>query len=677
MKYNHLNTSTLKCFKFPELDGGNDAKTNQNNCLCDSLNLWYKNGRLQTRPGLCPKNSNVISVLKHSDYDEFEYCLHDVTVNYLETEYKIGTIGVSSDNFMYTLYIYFMASEYNVLPVGSLNFLRISSDNFKIPENIIFYTGKPQIGGGVFAFVTLKNVENLEEKSYNIYEINSNFTGWERVYDYYIPTVLINGRGNNYDIARAQTYNNLPNPKTLESQNLLNGRFYAYYTSDGYSNTFRLPVSDLSYDSVICRIYYTSSLYVEWKVSGQSILDTQNFMGSEVAFMVDHEKGMISFTKDGIDYPIPVMSTYSENNIRITATKKSPDGFAQVIDSTCSLTADGRLYLAGGKNGNQLIMCKGDNPLYFPQVSTVDVGGTEPITALSIQNRKIIAFKNNESYCVSLNKGDKINEISLLADNDKLFVSDDRLYAELISKSVGCRYKSTVCKVGDQTVWQGQDGEVYTLEGVGFDRVVKLTDSLHEDAEFEYMDAFAVSDGCYYILVSGNKAVACDLTKISNPKIYLWNFGNSFKLCGGFYRNAKLWFWCYEGNSGISYVASLTAENDLKVYYDEDGQIKSEIVKIKGFVKTIDYSFSGHNHKNVVESIYIALAGRGKVELKVNGKRQAMVDLRFSTDDYDKGEYKTVRLRPHLYDTEKVGFEISSDSHFAVGDIEIFYRKTN
>ena len=64
------------------------------------------------------------------------------------------------------------------------------------------------------------------------------------------------------------------------------------------------------------------------------------------------------------------------------------------------------------------------------------------------------------------------------------------------------------------------------------------------------------------------------------------------------------------------------------------------------------------------------------MEIKVNDRVIALADLRFSTDDYDKGEYKTIMLRPHLYDTEQIRLTISSDSDFAVGDIEIFYRKT-
>ncbi len=676
MKYTHLKPQPAKCFKLPLLNGGTDATGQSDNCLLKVQNLWFKDGRLQTRPGIFAKSENAQTIAKNSDFDEFDYRLHDVIVNYLNSEYRIATVGVNCDDFMYTLYIYFVASEGNVLSAGSLTFLRISSNSFKVPENITFYTGTAQTGGGVFALVSLKNCDNVSEKSYNIYEINSEFTQWERVYDFYIPTVLINGRGNNYETAFLEDSLSLKSPKALESQNLLNGRFHAYYTSDGRSNMFRLPVSDLSADSVVCRINYTPSLYVEWTVSGQSVVDRQSFMGSEIMLEVDREKGTLSFSKDGAAYAIPVMTYYNENNIKVTASKETINGFAQVVDSACSLTADGRIYLGGGLNGNILMLAKADNPLYFPQKSTVDVGGKEPITALSIQSKNIIAFKKSECYFVTLRKGDRINEIALLADNDKLFKSDDTFGCELISKTVGCDFKNTVCKIGDKTVWLGQDCEIYALNDIGFDGVRKLTGVISGNLDFEYTDSFAVTDGEYYILSDGNTAYALDMSSFSHPPVYNWHFATGDSICGGFYRGGRLWFLCYSHNSGIFYIASLSGETDVQMFYAEEAVAGSEIVKIEGFFETRDYPLSGHNHKNVVESIYLALSGKGRVAVKVNGKTAALVDLRFSTDDYDKGEYKTVMLRPHLYDTERVKLYISSDSDFAVGDIEIFYRKT-
>ncbi len=676
MKYSHLSPKTLKCFKMPTLNGGVDANARNNNCIIEGENLWFRGGRLQTRPGLVANTKNTIVVDKKSIYDEFDYRLHDVKINYLDSEYRIGTVGVCNDDFRYTLNIYFIASATNILPVGYLDFLRISSDSFKVPDNITFYTGEPQNGGGIFALITLKNVENYNEKSYNVYEINAEYTQWERVYDFYMPTIMINGRGNNYDLAYTENAISYQTPKVLESQNLLNGRFQAYYSSDGRSNMFRLPLANLSSDSVVCRIYYTTTFYVEWTVKGQAIVDTQKFMGVDVMLEVDREKGTLSFTQNSAPYAIPVIDTYTENNIKITATKEPKDGIAQVVDSACSLTADGRIYLAGGTNGNVLMCAKSENPFYFPFKSTTIIGGIEPITALSVQDKKIIAFKDGETYFVTLHKGKRINEVGLLADNDNLFKGEDTLNPELISKTIGCKYKNTVCKIKDKTVWLGNDCEVYILNSIGFDGIDALSKQLKTNYDFEFMDAYSISDGQYYILFSGDKAFVCDIESFNNPKWYNWQFGKCFKFCGGFYKHGKFMFWCDADGSGISYIATLDGENDVEVYYDENRDIQIDKVSVKSHLLTGKYAVSGQNHKNTFESIHFAISGRGKVEIKINGKSSAKVDLRLSSEDYDKGEYKSVMLRPHLYDTETVQFYIASDCDFAVGDIELYYRKT-
>lgn len=676
MKFNPLNASPLKCFKLPELDGGTDYNSVKENCIKESLNMWYRSNRLKTRPGVTANGSNAIKISKQNYYDQFDYKLHDVKVNYLDNEYRICTVGVCSDDYNYTLYIYFIASDLNIINVGSLNFLRISSTVFKVPDNINFYVGKPQTGGGVFALMTLSNLENKADKNYNIYEINSTFTEWERVYDYYIPTLMINGRGNKYDVAAIESGVLYEPPRALESQNLLNGRFNVYFTSDGYSSSFRLPVSNLTFDTVVCRIYYATGIYAEWRVSGPAIVDTQSFMGVNVMLTVDHELGILSFTYNGAPFAIPIMDTYSENNIRITAVKETPDGFSQVVDSACSFSADGRVYLSGGKNGNILMSARSENPLYFPQAATTDIGGAEEVTALSLQGKKIIAFKESEIYFVTLRKGKRINEIGLIADNDTLFKSSDTLSPELISKTVGCKFKNTVCHVRDKIVWLSQNYEVCLLENIGFDSVMRLSESLTEHDDFEFMDSFALSDGAYYILFDSNKAFACDLLNFSSPKWYNWRFNRGFSLCGGYYKKGKFWLLCDADNSGLFYMATLDGDCDAEVYINEDRVVQTEKNKINGFILTNAYNLSGQNHKNIVESISIALSGRGKIGVKVNGRSVSLVDLRFSADDYDKGEYKSVCLRPHLYDTKQVQLYIESDGEFSLGDIEIFYRKT-
>ena len=676
MRYDSLKPSAVKHFKLPALNGGTGFENAvEDNTLCGGENVWFKDGALKTRCGLFANPKNAVTVETRSQTDEISYILTDAVVNRLGCEYRIAYTNVMTENFMYVTTVYLVESDVNIQSIGSLTFLRFSSDEFKIPENIVFYTGTPQNGGGIFALVTLYNVENRSDKHYNIYEINDEFTEWLRVYDYYIPTVLINGRGNNYYTAHNETSITFPAEKALESPNLLNGKFYAYYTSDGYSNMFRLPLCDLSANTVTCRINYTSSLYVEWNVSGAVIADTKSFMGIDIMLEVDREKGTLSFYNNGQPYPIPVISTYNENNIKVTATKETENGFSQVVHSTCSFSADGRVYLAGGQNGNVLMLAKCENPLYFPQRSTVNVGGSEEIIALSIQSKKIIALKSNETYFVTLRKGDRINEIGLIADNDTLFKTADTLNCELISKSIGCGFKNTVCKVNGKTVWLGNDRKVYALNSIGFDDIIDLSKNA-KTYGYDCEESFAVSDGQYYFLIAGNDALVCELSEVSKPKWYFWKFDSGISLGGGFYKNRTLYFLCFADNSGFFYVSRFSGDFDTKMYYDSDSNIKSRDVNIGSFIETKAYALSGLTQKNTVESIYLALSGKGRVEIKINGRHIDFVDLRFSTDDYDKGEYKTVMLTPHLYNTERVKIEASSSDAFALRDIEIFYRKT-
>ena len=679
MKYNSLKPSVVKRFKMPLLNGGAAIKKPQteisDNALFDCKNVWYKDGRLKTRLGLFAKSENAVVLEKDSPFNEFDYHLTDTVVNHYGLEYKIAYSTLLSDDYMYVINVYLVSSDVNIISIGSFTFFRLSSEIFNAPESILFYTGAPQTGGGIFALITLSNQESYGDKYYNIYEINENFTDWQRVYDFYTPTLLVNGRGNNYDRARAEAKLSFKNPQTVESQNLLNSMFYAYYTSDGFSNMFRLPFGALSSDTITCRINYTPSAFVEWKILGTNIADTKSFMGLNITLEVDREKGTLSFFKDNVDYPIPVISTYNENNIKVTAGKNTPNGLEQVVDSKCSLMADGRIYLAGGQNGNVLISARCENPLYFPKSSAVEVGDSGEITALSLQNNKIIAFKQSETHAVTLRKGKIISEISLISDNDKIFKSADILNSQLLLQNVGCIYKGTVCKVGKNTVWLANDRNVYLIDSLGIDSAVKLTDRADVKA-FLTPDSFAVSDGQYYILSCFNTALACDLTIPQKPKWYPWQVDKGIMLRGGFCKNSMLYFLCSKGREEIFYVAVLNGDTDTEICFDSNRELISQSKKVESFIVTKSYALSGVTQKSTIESIYLALAGKGKLKIKINDRQTVEVDLRFSTDDYDKGEYKTVMLSPHLYDTESVKIEISSLDAFAVSDIEIFYRKT-
>ena len=321
-----MKRKSVKIFRVNKFDGGVNSSFSpmniEDNQLSDCKNVWFEGGTLQTRPGLLCDISEAIEVPILGSWGENQYKIHNTGI-YLNGEYnRIVTAESLTDDYAYYVNVFLVSESGSLKPIGKLTFFRTTSEIFYMPINILFYTGAPQSGGGIFAMVTVQNNYYEDERYYNFFEISEDLTEWNKIYDFYIPTLYVNGRGNKYELAKANNEVTTASPKILESPNMLNGRFHAYFTSDGYSNSFRLPFTDLSSESIICRIYYTLRDYVEWQISGSSIVNTQNFFGQKVTMEADREKGTIYFTVSDADYAIPAMKMYNENNIKITATKE-------------------------------------------------------------------------------------------------------------------------------------------------------------------------------------------------------------------------------------------------------------------------------------------------------------------------------------------------------------------
>lgn len=680
MKYGSLKKQAVKSFRVNNFDGGlnlSDAPTNiDDNQLSGCKNMWFKDGKLQTRPGFKGdlKNCYDTTILGHDG--QLVYNITDTTFFIDKIPYKIAVGDVLTDDYAHYTYVYLVNKDKGIRSIGKMSFLRLSSDIFYTPVNILFYVGKKQKGGGIFALVTLQNLRNFDDRYYYIYEVNSDFSDWERVYDYYIPTLYINGRGNKYSLAKSENNISVPAPKTVESPNMLNGRFHAYFTSDGCSNSFRLPFTNLSSESVVCRIYYTLVDFVEWTVPSDKIANTQTFMGKKITLEVDREKGTAYFKQEDGDYAVPVMPMYHENNIKITATKEIENGFSRIVHSTCSVVKDSKIIISGGQNGNEVYVADYESPLYFPLGAGVNVGsGNSEINALCLQGSKIVAFKTKEIYALTLKKGDKISEISLLADNDTLFNECDRFETQEITKQMGCVYKSTVALCGDSTIWLGEDNNIYALTSLDGKKIVNLSQKVKDIIPMYNDETFAVSDGNYYFFIKRNEIIVIEKPTGQNPKIYYWQMPPKFRISSGYYCNGEFGFLCVGDTSNIVYLATLSDDTDSFMCYNDDGEIIDKPFKIESLVNTKHYGLSGFSRAKNIDYIYLMLSSKGKTKISVNDNEIANINLRISDEGYRKGEYRSVKFIPHLYNADEVFITIESCDGLKVGEMEIFYRK--
>ncbi len=681
MKYSSLNAQGVKSFKTGPLDGGLDTENSPDliadNKITSGCNVWYKDSYLKSRPGFKNNLDQAVTTEIYSGSGKLEYNVTDTSVN-LDGEYfRIATSEVFTGLDAYYVNTYLIDQSGNIIPMGEISFNRASSTSFYIPSHINFFNGKPQNGGGIFAIISLYDRYDWSKKSYRIYEVNADYTEWERVDKFYIPTVLINGRGNKYQTAKAEKGFSTDAPLTLESQNMLDGRFYAYYTSDGYSHSFRLPFNSLAYETVSCKIYYTISDYIEWVIPPNNIRDIQKFYNQEVSAFVDRDTGILYFTGESGDFPIPIMELCSENNIKITATKDIEGGIASIANSSCVTRFNSKLLVAGGEGGNTIYAADYDNPLYFPKNTSIDIGESgSPVICMSVQNDKIVAFKEHEIHLLSFKEGDIINGITLLKDNGKVFKKPDSFESQEISKKIGCANKKTVAICGGKSIWLADDGRIYKFDVAG-KKITELCNprllGLHRD---EYIDATAIGNDEYYIIsIDGKMLVICiqDQKKI---KSFFWNTPIGLNIESGFYHSGKFMFLCCNDDTKIAYISTLEGNTDNVIYLGEERTIMQKSVPINSKFTTKHYCFEDQNSFKNVEGIYFTLSAKGKVKISVNDRYKTVVDFGFLNEDYDKCEYKSVRLSPHLYNVNGVSVSFESDKEFSIGELEMRYRIT-
>lgn len=678
MRYDSLKKQPIKSFRVKELDGGldcvNPPQGIKDNCVCQSSNMWYNNSSFCTRPGFKGDIEKAVNTTVYGE-GELSYDITDTVVYYEGNYHRIATANVFTEDYAYYIYVY-LADLYDCIkPIGYMSFLRYSNDVFHVPVSVRFFNGKPQQGGGVFAVIALQNIYDSEDKIYNIYEINNDFTDWERVENYYVPTVYINGRGNKYQQAKTEKGFSSASPKVLESQNMLDGKFYAYFTSDSYSDSFRLPFNGIADEEVVCRIYSSLNEYTEWVIPSGSNKDTKTFMGDSITAIINREKGSIYFQMNGIERAIPIIGLHPENNIKITAVKEVKDGFAKIANSTCAYRENSKLLLVGGENGNTVYVSDYDNPLYFPIDSSVDVGeSNSAIVAISSQQGKIIVLKEHEIYALKMKQGDVINKVSLLTDNNKSFRKSDGFTVEQISDKIGCKDSRTLTLCGYKNVWLGRDYAVYSLDLSRKQALEKISDNIGTISGNLYDKVFSAGSDKHYILLAQTDITVFDISDTKVHKAFLWKTPKNVTVQSGFYHGGVFRFLCTGEDGRIAFITRLEGDKDTVMYFDEDEVIESENVSINSSFTTKHYPLSNKFAIKSIDGIYLSLAAKSRVRISVNDIRNTDINFGFSNEDYDRHEFKSVKILPHLQVVDTVFLKISAESNICVRDIEFLYR---
>lgn len=643
-----------------------------------SENMRQKGGLLSTRPGLFAKTENIIkSENSDSLFDSFSYEISDGV--YIDGEYKRIAVQqyLEEDSRCYCR-IFLVGSDGLGASAGYFLFSRYTDEDFYLPVNILFYNGKRVGGAGVFALVTTENIYDVSEKGYRIYELSDSLDSWEELHSFYNPVVYINGRGTRYEEARATGLAFTGQPRLLETQNMLTDRFKAYFTSDGYSSCFRLPLTGLNNKTVICRVYKSPSSYTEWRIAEGATSAAEVFYNTQITLNVDREKGMIYFTDSAGDYSVPMMSLYHENNICVTAGKDTEYGFESAVSATCHTVFGSKTLFSGGSEKNKIVSVNYDNPLYFPVGSVGTVGEGNSVNALLGCKKGILAFKEDGIYHITLTSGEAINSSSLLADDGSVFFESDSFAVKKVNGGKGLVNKRTCLLCGNSAVWLGSDRKIYAVNASSLE-ITELSKSVENSlaalSETELKKAYAVeNDKCYHLL-TGGKAVIMDYREkgVKSPSWYLWSFEN-IRLKAGMSCGGRLWLFCEGSDGKVLYTALLSGTEDTDICI-ADGSPQLSKQRVKSGLQTKRFDFGSMTGKKLIDSVYLAASAGKKLEIFINGKRFDTVRLDGSDSDCSCGTLKSVKLIPHLNAVKTLQLGLYAEDGFSLGELSVNYRE--
>ena len=522
--------------------------------LKDCVNMEYGGNAFVTRKGFM---ANENSVVYPAEYSAIAYLPFTVTdsVYFDEDGVPKNLAYCCTGSFdSATLSFYLTDSSGNISPIGSIQFSRSDSTHFYIPTNVFFMVSAPVSGNGVFAFVYRKSGGDFICEPY---EAEEDFEDWADVSNsYYIPTVLINGRGEQYSDAQIYADVSLPEPRRPEELNLLTGEYRCYYTSDDCSSHFRLPYGNIPESaSVSCRVYTEAGVYTQWLIAPFENYVNVTFRGAVVRLYIDRTLGVARFRVGTEDYCVPKMDSYSLNNIVFKSSVAEDDFYEAIVSSKGAVSLNNRIYCFGGRKKKNCVFCsKANNPFYFPKSSKLFLGdGTTAVTALKVQNGKLIAFKPGETYRI-ITAAESETPVTVDLPETTAYIKGDTLSAQTIDNGIGCAEAATIRLCGNRLVWLAGDGEVYALATTTYGnttnifRVSKPLGTRLKDALKNAENVFALTNGGQYLLFIGktvfvmnhrvrgfgySKTYYAHDDEIKSPAWYVWKLSEGFSYSGG------------------------------------------------------------------------------------------------------------------------------------------------
>ncbi len=612
-----MQTQKVKCI--------NPAKSGVTQNL---INCQIKNGALACRKGLkCYPETPIYS----SDFSLYTENELKITNCYLFEKGEYGRVAVAvadnlSGNVVFNMKLLFL--DRTTKEIGTIEFSKTTEGHFGYPNSFTVFSGKPTVGCGIY-FICRQVYGPGIEDFVRVMELNSDKSEWLLLSssEIYAPTLLLYGRGDSYNYAlEEQGGLSLPSPKTYESRNLLSGKFISYYTSDGASDSFTLPLEGLDNQTVSAELVLNGQTF-NWKVYAQSEnSQAVEILEKKVIMLLSREKGRVYFKEEqGSDFALPYGG--KTNNLKITAFKQHTDG-AKKVASTSGVTpilgdtakTESRVsaFWGGSINPANFIINSPKHPLYFPENAIFSLGEpNKEISSVVLKDNQIFAFKESEVFVAELGQYEGFEGLNLNTEITKTCDYYPLTFKKVADLPVPLLPKS-VARCGDKLLFINVNGSLVKLIGNG--KSAHKTETVAELLAAK--NGFALSLGEDYLFFF-EKGAYC----FSGGVLSKWELPET--AVGGFSYQNRLALFCSYKNGGVEifYPATLGDGADQRV-------VSGEKVEQSVAAKYTVYPFENLFEPLKLSKIRIFGSG-GRVEVSVleneNQKANKAAALSFGT----------------------------------------------
>ncbi len=705
MQYPSMGKNRQYRVTIPQLNGGVNYAVPphliEDNQLSDVKNMWYKDGRLQTRPAFSGVASVDLDAVMRTEAPSFGNVEKVRHISTIKAKNKICVTSIADEKVL-------IFSFFNTDGTHKKSFFRNFEESDMLQHVLVIENAtETELSAEVIAFIYDR------DNNTRVWSINSENDAIGETVELYVPTLLTQGEPSETN-TEAYSFNK---SSLLEPMNLLTDSFKCDYLTNGKGIYYYLPKQDMpalkSGETVTVTHITADDTYKHELKSGNAngSIYTESSEQPDGKLVIDLQTGIFHFTKGGKAIAQPLAQVEGNMQIEIKRTTASKaNTICNMNFSTwfgggsAGLTGGTRLFVSGDTEHPSLMHWSAlNNPLYFPENNCAEVGdNTQAITAFGKQSELLVIFKERELYCSYYVQGSSPTA-EQLQNQQVIDIEAARALFPIyqLHPAVGCDCPDTIRLCNNRLVWFNSDLKVYGLFTTGqysernvreLSRPIekplqKLRDEIDpaDGTVREYlMNAVAAEYKNNYLLHIGNRVFVMDYSSYgftyfssysSDDKMakavtwYAWEIGDEQfpTLCSACECYGKP---VYIAKSGTTYH-SLVLEDDAAA--DTLGEVE---IPITSALCTKLFDFGYPERLKRINPFYLQVSGAKDETIKLTyfrGDGKVLDDYAPTLTANGLEEADPIRITPNASRVREFGIGLESSGRLEIGSLTLNY----